>query len=491
MMEVVMKLRQHLRAATVIFVKSIKIYHRAVLSILRKRQLSLTRAISNLFCGVAAFGALIVSGAVARDRKDDLSGSRQRDRLFVGNRSMMLSQAKGGGGPNNNDAQFTHGESYYVYRNGPVAVCNLQLTFANFALGPDEHSVAVQNPITIESSISIAGQLPRRISFAGGSIVRPTIETEGTIVSDIVPVYIPPNSAFAIRTGVFVVPGGTWPVGFSNYSKTDNAVASHDATSQVMSPHVSVAVPSGGVGNQLGYGPIAVTGLYNKPDIVIAALGDSLTTGNTGAGNGNGEGDRGVLPYGFADAPGGRVAYSKLARDSAYLTAFTNPLRAGERLRELRYATHVVVWLGTNDMGAHSLADLESRLKFVWGKARENNRYVIAVTLPPRTLASDRSATIDSQAPLKGWEVGGKRDQLNAWIKSQVGINVDDVLDLNAIWESKNHHGLWASGYSADGTHPNEVGMQKAKSTVAEAAGRWRAKYNALESPISAKSLCH
>jgi lysophospholipase L1-like esterase len=397
--------------------------------------------------------------------------------LFVGNRSMMLSSATGGGGAKNGHANYTHAESFYVSTNGPVAVRGIQLTYANYALVPDEHKVSVNNPIAIEAAISVAGGIPRRVTFGRSAAQKIMIPMERDAVSNTIPVIIPPYATFVVRTGLYVAPGQTWPVGMSNYDHGDNAVASVDQTSHVMSLQPRLSVPNGGLGGQLGYGPVSIVGLYDGPEIAIASLGDSLTTGNTGAGSGNGRGDRGSLPYGYAEASSGRIAYSKLARDSAFLKSFTKPELVAHRLQQINFATHVVVWLGTNDVGANSVEMLKSCLTSIWSKARERGRTVIAVTLPPRTNSSDRFTTEQGQIPRKDWQQGGKRDELNAWIKAQAGVLVDDVLDFNPIWESAMQPGIWAPGLTGDGTHPNEKGMQAVKSMVSAAGNRWRLAY--------------
>lgn len=398
--------------------------------------------------------------------------------LFVGNRSMMLSWAVLGGVTNKSEIPYSHGETNYVFTNGPVAIRNLRLTYANYALQPSEGSVPVANLITIEAAVFVQGShAPVRVTFGPSSAPQMTIAKEGEVSSNVVRIQIAPFATFSVRTGVYVDKGQTWPVGYFAYHPSDYSAVSDGQTSHVMASEADARRPGGTISTQFGYGPVAVTGTYDAPDIAIASVGDSLTTGNTGASRGNHVGDRGTLPYGYATAPGGRVAYSKLARDSAFLTAFDKPELSQHRVEQLKYATHVVVWLGTNDVGAKSVAKLQQSLLHVWALSRLGGRKVIAVTLPPRTRSTDQFATTENQTPWRGWEPGGKRDQLNAWIKSQVGVTVDDVLDFNPIWESKSKPGSWNIGLSGDGTHPREVAMQAVRDIVAKASGKWREAY--------------
>jgi lysophospholipase L1-like esterase len=446
------------------------------------RKNSITQAICKGFPATALLMSLLSLQASARESQADETTkacSRSGENLlFVGNRSMMLSDPKGGGHAKLHggatDIGYTHGESYYYVENGPVAIHGIRLTYANYALSPDESSVPVGNPIAVEAAISVGRGHPIRVTFAKEKVERVIIGSEGEIVSNTIQVDIPPRAVFAIRTGVYVKPGETWPVGYSNYHRGDNAVASNDQTSRVLSDKIGISVPHGGAGGMQGYGPVSIVGNYEQPDLVVASLGDSLTTGNTGAGSGNGFGDRGTLPYGYASVSSGRIAYSKLARDSAYLKSFSLVSRTGHRLHQLDYATHVVVWLGTNDVGANSVDVLKAHLLALWQEAHKNGRKVVAVTLPPRTAKSSSGVSLE---PRPGWEPGGKRDQLNAWIKSQLGRSIDYLLDFNPIWENATRPGTWNVGLSSDGTHPNETGMQAVRTIVASAGARWRSDY--------------
>jgi lysophospholipase L1-like esterase len=397
----------------------------------------------------------------------------QGKRLHFGNRGMALDERLGGGAGANN---YTHGESVYYIRNGPVAVRNPRFEFYNGACGPDE--VAGANDIAIEAGFTFSGGSAFPVTFSSGGVIKPTLVPGQRLWSDSVPVIIPPFEVVAIRTGVYVNSGQTWPIGYVNYHTNDQGVASTDQTSRVLQNTGGLGVPSGGAGNQHGFGPWAMTAEYDDPDIAVTILGDSHGTGNTGA-NGNTYGDRGTLSYGLAEVPSGRVAYCKMARDSAYLDSYGNPWSANTKMRfeQLEFATHVIIFLGTNDVGAKTLAAMQALYQKIWAKARGGGRKVVQITLPPRQISSSNTAPFGTS-----WAVGGVRDQVNEWIKAQVGTpgGPDEVIDFNPIWESTSAPGTWNATYTSDGTHANEAGMQAAKGLVTAAAARWRNEFNGV-----------
>lgn len=427
-------------------------------------------------CDATANNKAVSAITLAPRAKTATELAAQRRLEIVGSRAQMLDAAAGGGGTNNSNANYTRGESVYFFRNGPSPIRNLVLVFGNYALGPYENSNPVNNPITVEAAIS--PQDPRgapqvaRVTFGGKVSV--AIDPDGEVSSDPVGYYVPAFGVVAIRTGVTVASGQTWPVGYLSSTNNEGAVASSSATSQIMTTSSGFTTPSGGVGGQIGYGPVALLGEMDAPALSISAIGDSLTVGNTGAFFGDGRGNRGVLGYGFANVNGGQANYNRLARGAEAASSLTYWARSKHRWRLAAYGNVATVWLGTNDVpGPATAAQIESYLTTIYQQLRGRMQRIVAVTLPPRTTSTDAFATTVNQTPMPGYEVGGKRDQVNAWIKAQVGGLIDEVIDLNPVFESGKGSGLWVPGRTADGTHPNETGMQVGKGIVSSAASKW------------------
>jgi hypothetical protein len=387
----------------------------------------------------------------------------------------MDSQAGGGGGTDN----YTHGESVYYNLNGPVAFRNPRYMFWNGAGGPDE--VSGNNPIDVEAGMNFqAGGPAFQLTFNGGKDTRVTLAPGARIWSDPVPVIVPAGAEWAIRTGVYVATAGqTWPTGQRNYASKDNGVASTVQTSRVTETTTGISIPAGGKGNLPSFTHFAMTAEYDEPEIAVLILGDSHGTGNTGN-NGNGSGDRGTLSYGLAEVSSGRVPYARLARDGAYGSSFGNPWSVNTKFRfeQIDSATHVICFLGTNDIGSRTLAQMQALYLALWAKCRGGGRSVIQVLNPPRTVSMSDLTPYATQ-----WAVGGVRDQVNAWIKTQVGVagGIDDFLDFNGVWESASAPGTWVTTYSSDGTHANEAGMQAAKGIVSAKGAAWRAKHLGLD----------
>src|SRR5262249_9148167 len=81
----------------------------------------------------------------------------------------------------------------------------------------------------------------------------------------------------------------------------------------------------------------------------------------------------------------------------------------------------------------------------------------------PRTTSSDSWATAANQTSVSGFGVGELRDQFNAWVLTQVGGGLlDVVIDPNPYVEDQSHPSKWISNNSAnypttDGVHPSSA----------------------------------
>jgi lysophospholipase L1-like esterase len=139
----------------------------------------------------------------------------------------------------------------------------------------------------------------------------------------------------------------------------------------------------------------------------------------------------------------------------------------------LKYASNVICELGTNDINtSRTLAQIQSDLQTIWQAAKAAGVRRVAQTLIiPRTTSTDSWATAANQTPVSGFATGSTRDQLNAWIKAQVGQGLlDGYIDPNPQVEDQANLGKWqtngtASFATTDGTHPTAA-FQASMATV-------------------------
>jgi lysophospholipase L1-like esterase len=108
--------------------------------------------------------------------------------------------------------------------------------------------------------------------------------------------------------------------------------------------------------------------------------------------------------------------------------------------------THVVVFMGTNDIARGSAAEpVERGLADIIKRIRAKGIKVIGATIIPRQNAA--------------WD--GPREQakneVNAWIRTKAGF--DAVLDFDRVVRQSDHPNLIQAAYGCgDGVHPNPIG---------------------------------
>nr|WP_256476168.1 SGNH/GDSL hydrolase family protein [Siccirubricoccus soli] len=221
-----------------------------------------------------------------------------------------------------------------------------------------------------------------------------------------------------------------------------------------------------GGSNGAGWAPQGVIGIphADSPEWTRRAVicdGDSIIAGT---------GDT-------ADTATGNIAYSKgLVDRDGYLIPYVNQGRAQDQLsfqvdanltprwrKQLMwaYATHYLCNFGTNDIAnGRTLSQMQADAAYVWGRARKYGLKVAQILVTPRQLSVGGAVHSD-------WAPGGLRDQWNAWVRTQVGVLIDDVIDPNPYVESATTHGAWASDtYTPDGLHMLPAGYAAANQAV-------------------------
>lgn len=371
------------------------------------------------------------------------------------------------GGVANSGTTMTRQETRMKLFFGPSPTRDIRLVFTNFTeptgTAPE---IAGPNPITIEAALETITPVGfATVTFGGAPTY--TIQPGGFVVSDPVALDFPANSQCWLRTGLTVSAGQSWPR-TSMFAISGEAMPeSTSATSQVQATGAMVT-PAGGNAGAGGYIPSAILGIAEKPMISIALVGDSIMAGTVGDGSDNQTGLRGMYARGLKLDDGTTVPFTLMARASEQ-AAFNIGISGHRRRMLLAYTTHAIINFGTNDIVAGtSLANVQSYLTSMWQSMAARGIRVYQALILPRTNAGNT-------APVTGFAVGGIRDQLNAWIKTQVGNGaLAGIIDVNEVAESKTTPGLWAnSTWTSDGTHPNNAGAVALAAPVRAAVAKF------------------
>lgn len=374
-----------------------------------------------------------------------------RKTIITAHRGQMLGQFSDIlGSPNN----FTRYEGRFAFVTPPVPVSDIQFIFPGWKNSAGEQPLA--NSFLLDAAVEVDSTFIR-LNFAGSSSV--TVATGNNYTTDPLPMAFAPNSLIWLRLECIVSAGQTVPSGYQISASGEGAVAGVQA-SQIVGTG-PLATPSGGIVLDRGYGPLAVIGRALTPVPSVALVGDSIFQGLNDAIPGDGNGNYGWVERGLWQAwKGGTVGQYRAVRAGDTLALNTRVNAYRKRLL-LQYATHAIFGLGNNDAASSNLAAIQPRLQENWSSAKYRGARVYQALLSPRTTSTDSWATAANQTFVSGFEVGGLRDQVNAWIRTQVGQGLlDGIIDPNTVWEDQANPGKWKSDgttanlYTQDGIHP-------------------------------------
>jgi lysophospholipase L1-like esterase len=216
------------------------------------------------------------------------------------------------------------------------------------------------------------------------------------------------------------------------------------------------------------FGPVSVEALLSpsstKFPFSILAVGDSIITGI-----GNTDTSLSFLDYSVQSTIGdfttATIGIEKISQPSETLGNFLlNNYRrmklAGSRFDE------IVSNYGTNDLaGSPTLLTMQTNYLALWSFLAQFTPHgykdVYQTSILPRTVSNV------SQTPLNANYASGSslRNQMNAWMCSQVGVTIGGFIDTSAAVENSpgscagTGDGQWKSlSLTADGTHPTNAG---------------------------------
>lgn len=346
----------------------------------------------------------------------------------------------------------TRSESQLVARTGPSAAYDIQLVYTNFHA---RQSREAQGPTDFLLSASLMrGDHGPPVPFIFGTVRNPSVSHgAGLVVSNPVGIDLEPNSDIVIRSGAKVTPGGLVPCGMRLKAPDDRMAQSGAERGQVYDG-APFAFPEGGSIPELGFGPAAILGVCETPTPSFLIWGDSIGWGRGDTDDQHG--NSGLYERGLWDVhPDGSPApYVNMSRSGDQLGSNV-PLLAPLKRGLIAYVSHVIVALGTNDISVgRDLEAIKADAQAIWRSVRRRGAQVVAVKILPKTkTAGNTEIFSDAYRP------GGIRDRFNEWLDSRVGIDIDHVLDLNVVLESRTSPGYWvASDVSVDGLHPSPKG---------------------------------
>lgn len=375
---------------------------------------------------------------------------------------------------------YNRSESRHGYVLGAQAASQFQLALSAFYLDPTAGEIALSGNVTCEAAAEILSPASfETLSFNGQNFAN-----------------MPPGLPFLLSnpSGYIIAAGGTIFMRHAQTSANANiTLPSSDAAVYPLGEgqgNVSSALTSQiqGTGsfashNVSGTKASCILGIPAAPMVSVAVLGDSQADGTGDATDTLGQ--IGYVLRGLEAVNGYIIPWITQTVGGWSLGNAT--VDKAWRLRTFwPFVTHFIQQMMTNDVAnAESAATIEAYMTAIWTAAKETAGpygkplQVWQVLCSPRTTSTDSWATAANQTPVAGFGIGGVRDVVNAWIKTQVGNGIlDGYIDPNQYWEDPNNHGCWISNGTAfygtiDGVHPSSAAHILGAQAINTAALTW------------------
>lgn len=302
--------------------------------------------------------------------------------------------------------------------------------------------------MTVTASIEYPEGVFTQVTFGDGKTSH-SIPDGGSVVSDSVPVSIPLDALFWVRS--WQNNAVALPVCVSSQALGAGAERATTIADKTM---------GGSLANSSNiYLPSAIIAQTRRVSCLV--IGDSKTKGYLQTFNAAGEtGDvsRWIGPH---------FGYSQMAveGDRAEWLIASHVQRAAL----MAYASHVICDFGSNDIysGGASSAAVLSRLATIWDYASAAGASAYQCTIPTRTTSTDSWATLENQTVDVRNDV---RITVNSSFRSGL-TGLDGYFELADQMESARESGKWAvtgaANYAtSDGTHPSNAICEVAKSAL-------------------------
>lgn len=357
---------------------------------------------------------------------------------------------------------------------GKGAVTSLKIGMTGYRVpSTGAAAVAIGNDYTLEAAFEkVSPASSTRFLFSGAN--SGTVANGANLVlSDALTVNIAAGEQFAIRKNITIASETmNFPDITSYLLPTDNRYTSPAAASQLLNTG-AMTTPTGGT----PAGAAIAACLLGIPSVAtpsVVIVGDSIANGST-------DNARGYIIRGLDSVNGYNVPWSRSTVNSwSYNAASTST-----QIQAIwPYCTHILFELGVNDIqNGRTLLQIQTDMTTLWTAAKAvTGPYgkplkVYQTIITPKTTSTDSFATTANQTLATGFTTGGIRDQLNAWIKAQVGLGLlDGYVDPTIYCEDQSNFGKWvvngtANYATADGIHPTSTFHQ----AMAAAVNSWAA----------------
>lgn len=360
---------------------------------------------------------------------------------------------------------WTRHESQVGMTVGPVDAVDLRLLYCNFYVGSGSE-VAGSYDYTLESAI-LRPPFGTAIAMTVGPTKKPTVSAgAGIFETNPLGMDVIAGETVQVRTA-HVVNSGESVVGGMKVKASNDKMYSSNSTSSQVYTNDTMTAPTGGAISTYGVQPVGLVGRPRTPTVAIAIWGDSI---GYGQGDSNdGDGNSGYVERGLWDV-------YDMGDDGMAPVPYINMSRSGDRVSQqgrtvgvlkrsvIRYATHVLVELGTNDVSnGDSLATIKANFLALYESIRRAGKYVHQAKITPKTVDQTNAAIFSTP-----YQPGGIRDQLNLWFDDLVEDGtLDGVVDPNSVLEDDENPGFWAdASYSTDGLHLSAAGATAASAVV-------------------------
>lgn len=348
----------------------------------------------------------------------------------------------------------TLAECRILVTNGSQPCSDIQLAFPGFyvdSAGAGE--INMINSVTWQGAVEqISPSKAVRASLRGNIdiVIQPG---SGINLTDPVGLDFAAYEQFRVQVGQLIAAGTDYYLASANLNVNGVAADCYRApltVSQIGTAGTWVATSRSNNQN-VGASPLVIGRPYQNY-VSIILLGDSIMATRDDL-NGDAFGNHGYargLQTGTPD--GNPIPYANLARSGEKVVTIVNG-QATNRLAMLRYCSHVIMNHGTNDIAvdAASFATMQTRYLAAWARIKRRGVSLHQVLVLPRTDASN--------VPLSAFVNGGIRDQVNAWIKTQIGVTIDGVIDPSPYIADPTDSSKWSNiSLAPDGIHPSDAG---------------------------------
>jgi lysophospholipase L1-like esterase len=315
----------------------------------------------------------------------------------------------------------------YVVRHTCRSACvDVQLMWINYYASSGDN--VGSDPVTIKSSIVYEGSV-YPISFNGRRSV--VIDPGTTVTSDSIGVEMKEGDIFYTRTFVSVPEGGKFPQGYVTTPAKGEGKTAGDVVDSATGHSTNV---------DSAFNPIVIIGTEKTPRPSVLLMGSSTMEGAGDSFDGGGFGERAFSEFAWTNiSRGGESAYHNTS------------VRKQFRAQTYKYATHAVIYYGSNDIGGTAVPTIKANFQAIWDALAARGIKVWHCTINPKPNVSEGVQTINTT-------VEQRRQEINTWLKT-LPAPLTGCLDVNVPVEDSSNPGLWKPEYLADGTHTNQAGQ--------------------------------